>query len=87
MATITATALPVADSWNLSVGSGWITLMLIGMALCFLFMFGAMALMRGGRGWTMCGRWWPQEPERKDALTGTRVTGADPGLTPPESEA
>jgi hypothetical protein len=78
MATITATALPVADSWSVSVGSGWIVLMLIGMGLCFLFMFGAMWLMRAGHGWTMCGNWWRQETEGGDAL----LPGSDPSSRP-----
>lgn len=88
MTTITATALPLADSWSISVGSGWITLMLIGMALCFLFMLGFMWLMRDGHGWTMCGgRWWPQETARRDGLTSTQLAGSDPSVNRPESEA
>ena len=57
MTTIATTALPVADSWTVSVGGGWIVVMLIGMALCFAFMW----LMRGGQGWRLCGSRRPLE--------------------------
>jgi hypothetical protein len=76
MTTLTAIALQVADSWAVSAGSGWIVLMLIGMGACFLFMFGAMWVMRGGHGWPMCGNWWRQE-------TADRSDSADT-LAPPD---
>jgi hypothetical protein len=65
-----------ADSWTVSIGGGWIVLMLIGMGLCFVFMFGFMSLMRNGRGWTMCGRWWQQEtpPEERPGRSHSRST-------------
>lgn len=65
MTTIAIIALPVADSWTISVGGGWIVAMLIGMGLCFVGMFAFMWLMRGGQGWPMCGCRRPQ----KRALT------------------
>jgi hypothetical protein len=40
--------------------------MLIGMALCFVFMFGFMGLIRDRRGWAMCGRWWQQAKPQMD---------------------
>lgn len=55
MTTIATIALPVANSWTVSVGGGWIVLMLIGMGLCFVGMFAFMWLMRGGQGWPFCG--------------------------------
>jgi hypothetical protein len=61
MTTIATIALPVADSWTVSVGGGWIVVMLIGMGLCFVGMFAFMSLMRGGQGWPMCG--WRRPPE------------------------
>jgi hypothetical protein len=61
MTTITTIVLPVADSWTVSVGGGWIVVMLIGMGLCFVGMFAFMWLMRGGQGWPMCGWRRPQE--------------------------
>ena len=57
-----------ADSWSTSIGDGWIALMLVGMGLCFVFMLGSMWLMRDGRGWAMCGRWW-QQSAPTDTLT------------------
>ena len=58
MTTITTIA---ATSGSVSIGGGWIILMLIGMVLCFVFMLGSTWLMRGGRGWAMCGRWWRRQ--------------------------
>lgn len=83
---MTTLATIASSRWNISVGGGWIGLMLIGMGFCFVFMLGSMWLMRDGRGWTMCGRWWQQETPPRNTLSGT------PGLTPdrtvsPESEA
>jgi hypothetical protein len=49
------------NSWSITIGGGWIVLMLIGMGLCFVFMLSSMWLMRNGRGWSMCGRWWQQD--------------------------
>lgn len=68
MTTITILA---GDSWSISIGGGWIILMLVGMGLCFIFMLGFMGLMRDGRGWTMCSRWWQQATPPTDILTGT----------------
>lgn len=50
-----------ASSWSISVGGGWIVLMLIGMGLCFAFMLGFMWLMRGGCGW-----WTPGPGRNRD---------------------
>lgn len=61
MTTIATIALPVADSWTVSVGGGWIVVMLIGMGLCIVAMFAFMRLMRGGQGWPICGWRPPQE--------------------------
>ncbi len=61
MTTIATIALPVADNWTVSVGGGWIVVMLIGMGLCFVGMFAFMWLMRGGQGWPICGWRRPQE--------------------------
>jgi hypothetical protein len=55
MTTIATIAVPVADSWQVTVGSGWIVVMLIGMAFCFVAMFIFMRLMGDGHGWPMCG--------------------------------
>ena len=83
---MTTIATIAANSWSISIGGGWIVLMLVGMGLCFVFMLGSMWLMRNGRGWTMCGRWWQQETQRRDMLS------AAPGQRPertvsPGSEA
>jgi hypothetical protein len=72
MTTIAAIA---ADSWSVSIGGGWIVLMLVGMGLCFVFMLGSTWLVRDGRGWTTCGRrWWQQTPtgirDDTDAASG-----------------
>lgn len=69
---MTTIATIAADSWNISIGSGWIILMLVGMGFCFVFMLGSMWLMRDGHGWEMC--------------TGTPRQMPDPTV-PPESEA
>ena len=55
MRTIATIALPAADSWTVSVGGGWIVVMLIEMGLCFVGMFAFMWLMRSGQGWPICG--------------------------------
>lgn len=68
---MTTIATIAANSWSISVGGGWIVLMLAGMGLCFVFMLGSMWLMRDGRGWAMCGRRWQQSTPPTDALTGT----------------
>ncbi len=86
MTTLTSIASPLADSWQVSIGGGWIIVMLIGMALCFVFMFGFMRLMGGGHGWPMCGRWWQQEPRHRDAYGDTPVRTPGAGDTP-EREA
>ena len=82
---MTTTATVAANSWNISIGGGWIVLMLVGMGLCFLFMVGSMWLMRDGRGWPMCGRWWQQTPPT-DTLTGVPRQRPD-GSVSPETEA
>ena len=68
---MTTTSTIAANSWSITIGGGWIVVMLIGMGFCFLFMLGGMWLMRDGRDWAMCGRWWQQETPPKDILTGT----------------
>lgn len=74
------------NSWGISIGGGWIVLMLIGMAFCFVFLLGSMWLMRDGRGWTMCCRWWQQETPRSNAFS--RAPGQRPDHTrSTESEA
>ena len=83
---MTTIATIAADSWNISIGSGWIVLMLVGMGLCFVFMLGSMWLMRDGHGWAMCGRWWQQETPPADIRTPTPRQMPDPTV-PPESEA
>jgi hypothetical protein len=83
---MTTIATIAANSWSISIGGGWIVLMLVGMGLCFVFMLGFMWLMRDGRGWAMCGRWWQQATPPTKILTGP--PGQRPDLTvPPESEA
>jgi hypothetical protein len=82
MATIATIA---ANSWSISIGGGWIVLMLVGLGLCFVFMLGFMWLMRDGRGWTMCGRWWQHEPPLSDVLADTFTGRADSTISP-ESE-
>ena len=82
---MTTIATIAADSWSISIGGGWIVLMLVGIGLCFVFMLGATWLMRGGRGWAMCGRWQqatpPTDPRTVTARRGPRQTMS------PESEA
>ena len=68
---MTTIATVVANNWSISIGGGWIVLMLVGMGLCFVFMLGVMGLMRGGRGWAMCGRWWQQMTPPTDIPAGT----------------
>jgi hypothetical protein len=75
-----------ANSWSISVGGGWIALMLVGMGLCFVFMLGSMWLMRDGRGWPMCGRWWQQATPPTVILAGVPRQKPDRSM-PPESEA
>jgi hypothetical protein len=70
MTTIATIALPAADSWTVSVGGGWIVVMLIGMGLCFVGMFAFMRLMRGGQGWPICG--WRRPLERAVHRPNTR---------------
>ena len=87
MTTIATIAVPVADSWQVSVGGGWIVVMLIGMAACFVAMFAFMSLMRDGHAWTMCGFRWPQNTTRTDIHTDTPERNPDPAPTSSESEA
>jgi hypothetical protein len=68
-----------ANSWSISIGGGWIVVMLIGMGLCFVFMLGGMWLMRDGHGWAMCGRWWQQETPPP---TGTHGQRPDQAVSP-----
>lgn len=82
---MTTIATIAADSWSISIGGGWIVLMLVGMGLCFVFMLGSMWLMRDGRGWPICGRWWQQTPP-PDIRTGTPRQGRD-RIVSPEGEA
>lgn len=62
MTTIATIGLPAAYSWDVSIGGGWILVMLIGMALCCAGMLSFMWLMRNGRGFAMCGQRWSQKP-------------------------
>ena len=77
---MTTLATIAADSWSISIGGGWIVLMLVAMGLCFVFMLGSMWLMRDGRGWAMCSRRQQQTP-RRDVLTDTFVRRPDPLLS------
>ena len=82
---MTTIATVAANNWSISIGGGWIVLMLVGMGLCFAFMLGSMWLMRDGRGWPMCGRWWQQTPPT-DTLTGVSRHAPD-GSVSPETKA
>ena len=82
---MTTIATIAADSWSVSVGGGWIVLMLVGMGLCFVFMLGSMWLMRDGRGRPMCGRRWKETPPT-DTLTGVPRPRPDRSISP-ETEA
>ena len=86
MTTIATTALPLADSWQITVGGGWIIVMLIGMAFCFA-MFAFMSLMHGGRGWPTCGLRSPHDTTRSDTLTGTPAERPDAAPSSIEGEA
>jgi hypothetical protein len=70
------------NSWSITIGGGWIILMLIGMGLCFVFMLSSMWLMRNGRGPTMCRRWWQQETPPRDTLSAAPGQGPDRTLSP-----
>ena len=83
---MTTIATIAADSWSSSIGGGWIVLILAGMGLCFVFMLGSMWLMRDGRGWPLCGRWWQQQTPPTDVLTGAPAQRPD-RTTSPEREA
>ena len=61
----------IAANWSITIGGGWILVMLIGMGVCLVFMLGAMWLMRNGHGWAMCSPWWQQETPPADPLAGT----------------
>ena len=67
MTTLATIGLPAAYSWNISIGSGWIVLILIGMALCFVCMLAFTWLMRGRQGWPMCGQRWQQSAVRRES--------------------
>lgn len=82
---MTTIATVAANSWSISIGGGWIFLMLVGMGLCFVFMLGSMWLMRDGRGWPTCGRWRKQTPPT-DTLTGVPRQRHDRSASP-ETEA
>ncbi|HSD02716.1 MAG TPA: hypothetical protein VLB81_10115 [Gaiellales bacterium] len=82
MTTITTVA---ANNWMISIGGGWIVLMLVGMGLCLVFMLGSMWLMRDGHSWPMCGRWWRGQPPPTD-LTGVPRRRPDRSVSP-ETEA
>lgn len=87
MTTIANIVLPIADSWTVSVGGGWIVVMLIGMGLCFVGMFAFMSFMRGGQGWRFCGWRRPLslDDERRAVLTGTALPRIDQNITSAES--
>jgi hypothetical protein len=75
MTTITTIA---ADSWSISIGGAWIVLMLVGVGFCFIFMLASMRLMRDGRDWAMCARWWRQTPPPRRGRSLTRRVPAAP---------
>ena len=83
---MTTIATIAANSWSISIGGGWIALMLVGMGLCFVFMLSSMWLMRDGRGWPMCGRWWQQATPPTDTRTGAPRQRPDRTVSP-KSEA
>lgn len=83
MTTITTIA---ADSWSISIGGGWILLMLIGMGVCLVFMLGPMRLMRDGRWWAICGRRWLQAAPPTDVLAGDSGPGQPDRTESPGSE-
>ena len=83
---MTTIATLAANSWSISIGGGWIVLMLVGMGICFIFMLGFMSLMRDGRGWTICGRWWQQQRPPSDVLAGTLTRRRPDSTISPESE-
>ncbi len=94
MTTIASIALPAASSWDITIGGGWIIVMLASMALGCVGMLGFMWLFRGGRGFAMCGRRWLQEPpltlrERAtdEGAPRTPLPGDVPGVHSAESEA
>lgn len=86
MTAIATTGIALADSWQVTVGEGWITLMLIGMGLCFVFMLGSMWSMRDGRGWGMCGHRSPQQSTQSGIRTGSSPPSSDAHL-PTDGEA
>jgi hypothetical protein len=83
---MTTIATIAANSWSVSIGGGWIVLMLVGMGFCVVFMLGSMWLMHGRQGWPMCGRWWKQATTPTDILTGPPGQRPD-RIMSPESEA
>ena len=83
---MTTIATITAYSWSISIGGGWIVVMLVGMGLCFVFMLGSMRLMRDGRGWPMCGRWWQRTPST-DTLTGVPPRQSPDRSVAPETGA
>lgn len=87
MTTIATIAVPLADSWQITVGGGWIVVMLIGMAVCLVAMFAFMSLMRDGHAWTMCGFRWPQDTTRTDIVTDTPGRSTEPAPGSSGSEA
>ena len=78
---MTPLAMVATSSWSVSVGGGWIVLMLIGMALCVVFMLGFVWLMRDGLGWAMCGQRWQQQTPRGDIHTDTFPPGPEPRVS------
>lgn len=82
---MTTIATIAANSWSISIGGGWIVLMLVGMGFCFVFMLGFMWLMRDGRGWPICSRWRQQDTPPSDVLAGTFTRRPDSTISP-ESE-
>ena len=87
MTTIATIALPIADSWQITVGGGWIVVMLIGMAVCFVAMFAFMPLMGDGHRWPMCGFRRPRDTARTDALAVPSAWSPDAAPGSSESEA
>lgn len=77
----------VANSWSISIGEGWIVLMLVGMGLCFVFMLGSMRLMGDGRGWAMCRRSWQRTPPPTDIAADTLGQQQPDRAWSPEGEA
>lgn len=85
MTTLATIALPVADSWTVSVGGGWIVVMLMGMGLCFVGMFAFMWLMGGGQSWPIC-NWFVRDRTDSPGETALTILDRRRNITPDPSE-